>query len=55
MEAGITGVEPNKWVITIGQNLIGGNEGKARVRPVKWMWVEKLQKLQREDLMKGLF
>jgi hypothetical protein len=55
MEAGISGVDPGKWVITIGQNLIGGDEGKARVRPVKWMWVEKLQKLQREDLMEGLF
>ncbi len=55
MEAGINGVDPEKWIITIGQNLIGGSEGKARVRPVKWMWVEKLQKLQREDLMKGLF
>jgi multidrug efflux pump subunit AcrA (membrane-fusion protein) len=55
MEAGIAGVESGKWVITMGQNLIGSEEGKARVRPVNWMRVERLQKLQREDLMKGLF
>lgn len=55
MEAGISGVESGKWVITMGQNLIGGSEGKARVRPVNWMRVERLQKLQREDLLKGLF
>ena len=54
MEAGIRGVDPGKWVITLGQNLLGGVEGKARVRPVKLTWVEKLQKLQREDLLEGL-
>jgi hypothetical protein len=35
MEAGIAGVESGKWVITMGQNLIGGDQGKARVRPVR--------------------
>jgi HlyD family secretion protein len=54
MEAGIRGVDSAKWVITLGQNLLGGDEGKARVRPVKLAWVEKLQNLQREDLMEGL-
>ncbi|MFC2088649.1 efflux RND transporter periplasmic adaptor subunit, partial [Calditrichota bacterium] len=54
MEAGIRGIDSSKWVITLGQNLLGGDEGKARVRPVKLAWVEKLQKLQREDLMEGL-
>jgi len=54
MEAGIRGIDSGKWVITLGQNLLGGEEGKARVRPVNWTWVERLQKLQREDLMEGL-
>ena len=54
MEAGIRGADEGKWVITLGQNLLGGEEGKARVRPVKRLWVEKLQLLQREDLMEGL-
>jgi RND family efflux transporter MFP subunit len=51
MEAGISGVDPEDWIITLGQNLLGGQSGEARVRPVKWDWVNKLQNLQHEDLM----
>lgn len=54
MEAGILGVAPGKWVITLGQNLLGDEENEARVRPVNWDWVEKLQNLQREDLMQDM-
>lgn len=54
MEAGISGIEAGQWVITLGQNLIGGDKGQARVRTVKWAWVERLQQLQREDLLEGL-
>ncbi len=54
MEAGIRGIPEGKWVISLGQNLLGGEEGKARVRPVKRMWVERLQRLQREDMMEKL-
>ncbi len=54
MEAGIRGIEPEQWVITLGQNLIGAAEGPARVRTVDWNWVTRLQNLQREDLMDGL-
>lgn len=51
MEAGIRGVKPESWVITLGQNLLGGAPGDARVRPVSWARVEQLQHLQRQDLM----
>lgn len=54
MEAGILGVEPGAWVVTLGQNLLGGETTEARVRPVEWDWVEKLQNLQREDLMQDM-
>ncbi len=54
MEAGILGVEPGKWIVTLGQNLLGDEASEARVRPVEWDWVEKLQKLQREDLMRDM-
>jgi len=54
MSAGIIGIEPGKWVATIGQDLLGGESGQARVRPVDWTWVEHLQNLQREDLLKEL-
>lgn len=51
MEAGIEGVEPDQWVITLGQNLLAGEDGKARVKRVDWDWITRLQNLQREDLM----
>lgn len=51
MEAGIRGVDKGDWVVTLGQNLLSSESGKARVRPVKWEWVEQLQHLQKEDLM----
>lgn len=54
MEAGIRGVNEDDWVVTLGQNLLGGESGTARVRPVRWDWVEQLQNLQRDDLMQDL-
>jgi RND family efflux transporter MFP subunit len=51
MEAGIRGIEPGEWVITIGQDLIGSDSSRARVRKVDWAWVENLQQLQRQDLL----
>lgn len=52
MQAGINGVKPGKWVATMGQNLLAGESGEARVRIVNWDWVEQLQNLQRQDLLK---
>jgi HlyD family secretion protein len=49
--AGVTGIEPGQWIITLGQDLLGGKSGEARVRKVDWKWVERLQHLQREDLL----
>jgi len=54
MSAGIRGVDPGSWVVTIGQDLLGGESGLARVRPVDWAWVEHLQNLQREDLLQEI-
>jgi hypothetical protein len=54
MRAGIRDVEPGSWVITIGQDLLGGAAGNARVRPVHWEWVEQLQHLQRQDLLQEI-
>jgi len=51
MEAGLRGVSEGAWVITLGQNLLGGEDGRARVRPVRWERVEHLQRLQRENMM----
>jgi RND family efflux transporter MFP subunit len=54
MQAGINGIKPGKWIITLGQNLIGGNSGSARVHKVNWNWVEKLQHMQSQDLLKDI-
>ncbi len=51
LHAGISGIEPGQWVVTIGQDLLGGQTGKARVRIVEWDWVEQLQQLQRQELL----
>jgi len=54
LEAAIRGVDQGAWVVTLGQNLLGGENAQARVRPVKWERVERLQTLQREDLMQDV-
>jgi len=51
MNAGVSGIQSESWVITIGQDLLGGEAGEARVRKVDWNWVERLQNLQSQNLM----
>jgi multidrug efflux pump subunit AcrA (membrane-fusion protein) len=52
MNAGVSGVAPGSWVVTIGHSLLDTESATARVRPVHWEWVEQLQNLQREDLLR---
>ena len=47
---GLRGVEPEEWVVIVGQHLLRDDEG-ARVRAVSWDQVLELQALQREDLL----
>jgi HlyD family secretion protein len=54
MNAGVRGVETGDWIITLGQNLLGGESGNARVHTVNWAWVEELQHLQSQDLLKNI-
>ncbi len=51
MSAGVRGLDPGDWIVTLGQDMFSADTGQARVRPVKWKWVEELQHLQREDLL----
>lgn len=51
MQAAVRSVTPEDWVVTVGQNLLTGDLARARVRQVDWSHVERLQRLQREDLM----
>lgn len=52
--AGVRGVEPGDWVVTVGQNLIstsGSERVDARVRPMPWSRLIALQQLQDTDLL----
>lgn len=54
--AGIAGVQPGAWVVTVGQNLISNSrigQRQARVRAVPWQRVAELQGLQDEDLLRS--
>lgn len=63
--AGVEGIGEGSWVVTVGQNLLGGGPGAsaaatgsssgtlARVRAVPWEHVVALQELQDEDLLEG--
>ncbi len=53
--AGIAGVEPGAWVVTVGQNLLGNRTGgrvEARVRATPWSRVLALQRFQDQDLLR---
>lgn len=51
---GLRGVEPEEWVVTVGQHLLAADEvSSARVRPTTWQRVLALQGLQRDDLLRG--
>ena len=53
---GVSGIEPDTWVVVVGQHLLSGQraEGgpRARVRPVTWQRLLDLQGLQREDYLR---
>ena len=52
--AGVRGIQPGDWVVTVGQNLISSaNQDRvdARVRPMSWARLMSLQRLQDTDLL----
>ena len=66
--AGVEGVEPGAWVVTVGQHLLAAElraaaetaaappaepRADARIRPISWARVMELQDLQNEDLLEG--
>ncbi|HKK45287.1 MAG TPA: efflux RND transporter periplasmic adaptor subunit [Balneolaceae bacterium] len=52
MQLGISGINPGSWVVTVGQDLLSGGRGQARVRAVTWDRILALQGLQRQDLLR---
>jgi len=52
--AGVRGLQPGDWVVTVGQNLLstaGEERVDARVRPMSWSRLMSLQRLQDTDLL----
>ena len=49
--AGVSGINDNAWVVTVGQQLLRGDKPQARVRATTWKRLITLQNLQREDLL----
>jgi RND family efflux transporter MFP subunit len=52
--AGVRGVDPGSWVVTVGQNLLNSSSDEridARVRPMPWSRLVALQRLQDTDLL----
>ncbi len=52
--AGVRGIDPGDWVVTVGQNLLDNDTGErvdARVRPLPWSRLMALQRLQDTDLL----
>lgn len=53
--AGVSGIRSGDWVVTVGQNLLErDNSGTARVRPVSWMSIVEMQRLQPQDLLRQI-
>lgn len=53
--AGVRGIDPGDWIITVGQNLLSSSANErvdARVRPIPWSRLLALQRLQDTDLLK---
>lgn len=50
--AGITGVQNGQWVITVGQNLMVGSEGKAKIRATAWDRILTMQRMRPDDLLR---
>jgi RND family efflux transporter MFP subunit len=52
--AGVRGIQPGTWVVTVGQNLLSTRADErvqARARPVAWSRLMALQRLQDTDLL----
>jgi len=55
--AGVRGIDPGDWIITVGQNLLSTRAEQqidARVRPMPWSRLMALQRLQDTDLLERI-
>ena len=52
--AGVRGIDPGTWVVTVGQELLmrRGGDVDARVRAMEWERIMSLQRLQDQDVLR---
>jgi HlyD family secretion protein len=50
--AGVEGINPGEWIVTVGQNLLARDDrGTARIRPVSWNQILTMQRMRPQDLL----
>lgn len=54
VSSGITGVRSGDFVVTVGQNLLGGASPQARVRAIDWERILVLQSIKQSDVLDSL-
>ncbi len=50
-EVAVDLIQPDDWIVTLGQNLLATGRNEARVRTVSWDHVMDLQSMRREELL----
>lgn len=51
---GVSGVNSGDWIVTVGQNLLDGDEESARIRAVSWSRIMNMQNLRPQDLLRSI-
>lgn len=53
--AGVTGIQPGQWIVTVGQSLLVGHQQKTmRVRAVEWDRIIGMQRTRPQDLLRDV-
>ena len=52
--AGVAGVNSGDWIVTVGQNLLVGGNGSAKVRAVSWNRIMNMQNMRPQDLLRDI-
>lgn len=51
---GVSGVDSSDWIITVGQNLLDGEEVSAKIRAVSWNRIISMQNMRPQDLLRSI-
>jgi RND family efflux transporter MFP subunit len=53
--AGVTGIQPGQWIVTVGQSmLVGHQQNTMRVRAVEWDRIIGMQRTRPQDLLRDV-